>query len=437
MEWYSILLLIFACLIFLMATGISVAYSFIIISIVGVYILWNGSAGIEQLILTFETSVSSWEMLPLALFVLMGDVMLHSNIAPLMIDALDKWIGKVPGRLSLLSIGTGALLSCLTGASMASIAMLGSALTPEMEKRGYKKSMSIGPIMGSGGLAIMIPPSGLAVLVATLAKFSIGKFLIAIIIPGILMAVIFALYVIIRCIKNPSIAPVYDVKKFTLLEKLNGTFRYILPIGVVIFLVVGVIFLGIATPTEAAATGTVGCVLLAAVYRRLNLGAMKKSVMTTLETTGMMFLILAGSTAFSQILSFSGAVSGLVDFTLGLPVSPMVIIIASQAVIFFLGMFLGPIPIILITVPVFFPLIMAMGYSPLWYGVIYLINIELAPISPPFGLSLFIMQGVAPIGTKVTDIWKATYPFIVLDILAMALIMIFPSIALWLPGIMS
>ena len=437
MEWYTTLLLIFAGLVFLMATGISVAYSFLLISIIGVYILWNGPSGLEQLILTFETSVSSWEMLPLALFVLMGDVMLHANIAPLMIDALDKWIGKLPGRLSLLSIATGALLSCLTGASMASIAMLGSALTPEMEKRGYKKSMSIGPIMGSGGLAIMIPPSGLAVLVATLAKFSIGKFLIAIIIPGILMAVIFAVYVIIRCIKNPSIAPVYDVKKYSLVEKLSGTFRYILPIGVVIFLVVGVIFLGIATPTEAAATGTIGCVLLAAIYKRLNIGVLKKSVLTTLDTTGMMFLILAGSTAFSQILSFSGAVSGLVDFTLHLPVSPMVIIIASQVVVFILGMFLGPIPIVLITVPVFFPLIMAMGYSPLWYGVIYLINIELAPISPPFGLSLFVMQGVAPKGTKVTDIWKATYPFIALDLLAIALVMVFPGIALWLPGIMS
>ena len=337
MEWWTILLLIFGGLIFLMATGLPVAFSFFLISIVGVYVLWNGSSGLEQLILSLEDSVSTWALLPLPLFILMGDVMFHSNVAPLMIDALDKWIGKVPGRLSLLSIGTGALLSCLTGASMASVAMLGSALTPEMEKRGYKKEMSLGPIMGSGGLAIMIPPSGLAVLVATLAKFSVGKFLIAIIMPGVLMTVLFCIYVVVRCTMNPSLAPAYDIKNFTLSEKMYGTFRYILPIGIVVFLVVGVILLGIATPTEAAATGTVGCVILAIVYRRFNYQVIKKAMTATLETTGMMFLIIAGSTAFSQILSFSGAISGMVDFATNLDLSPIFIVIATQVVIFYSG----------------------------------------------------------------------------------------------------
>lgn len=436
MEWWAILLLIFGGLIFLMAVGLPVAFCFFLICIVGVYVLWNGSAGLQQLILSFEDSVSTWSMLPLPLFILMGDVMFHSNIAPQMIGALDKWIGKIPGRLSLLSIGTGALLSCLTGASMASIAMLGSSLTPEMEKRGYQKAMSLGPIVGSGGLAIMIPPSGLAVLVATLAKFSVGKFLIAIILPGILMAVLFSAYVLIRCIVQPSLAPTYNVEKYSLSEKLYETFRYILPIGIVVFLVVGVILLGIATPTEAAATGTVGCVILAAIYRRLNYQVLKKSVETTLETTGMMFLIIAGSAAFSQILSFSGASGGLVNFASSLPFSPMIIVIATQVVTFILGMFIGPASIILIAVPIFFPMITALGFDPLWFGVIFLINIEIAPISPPFGLSLFIMQGVAPAGTKMVDIWKATIPYILMDFAAMGLVMIIPGIALWLPNLM-
>ena len=436
MEWWLILLIIFGGLIFLMAIGMEVAFCFFFICIVGVYVFWGGSIGLEQLITSFEESVSVWSLLPLPLFILMGDVMFHSNVAPLMIAALDKWIGRLPGRLSLLAIGTGALLSCLTGASMASIAMLGSALAPEMEKRGYHKTMSLGPIMGSGGLAIMIPPSGLAVLVATLAKFSVGKFLIAIIIPGILMAVLFSAYVIIRCILNPSLAPTYDVQKFTLKDKLSGTVKYILPVGIVVFLVVGVILLGIATPTEAAATGTVGCVILAAFYRRFNWNVMKKSVMTTLETTGMMFLIVAGSTAFSQILSFSGAVGGLVDFATNLSLSPLLIVIATQVVLFILGMFIGPIPIILITVPIFFPMIQALGFDPLWYGVLYLINIEIAPISPPFGLSLFIMKAVAPEGTTMAHIWKATMPFIALDVLAMALVIVIPGLALWLPSLM-
>lgn len=436
MEWWTILLLIFGALIFLMAVGLPVAFCFFLVCIVGAYVLWNGPSGLEQLILSLDDSVSTWAMLPLPLFILMGDVMFHSNVAPLMIDALDKWIGKIPGRLSLLSIGTGALLSCLTGASMASVAMLGSALAPEMEKRRYHKTMNLGPIMGSGGLAIMIPPSGLAVLVATLAKFSVGKFLIAIIVPGALMAVLFAAYIVARCLMQPSLAPAYAVEKFSLAEKLNGTIRYILPIGIVVFLVVGVILLGIATPTEAAATGTVGCVILAAIYRRLRLKVLKKSVLSSLETTGMMFLIIAGSAAFSQILSFSGAIGGLIDFATNLQWSPILLVIATQAIIFILGMFLGPIPIILITVPIFFPMIVALGFDPLWYGVLFLINIEISPISPPFGLSLFVMQGVAPAGTRMTDIWKATMPFIILDIVALALVMAFPDLALWLPKMM-
>lgn len=420
-----------------MAIGLNVAYCFFLICIVGAYVLWNGSSGLEQLILSFQESVATWTMLPLPLFILMGDVMFHSNVAPQMINTLDKWIGRLPGRLSLLSVLTGTVLSCLTGASMASIAMLGSALTPEMEKQGYKKPMSLGPILGSGGLAIMVPPSGLAVLVATIAKISVGKFLISVILPGIIMAVLFAVYIIVRCSLQPSIAPPYKVEKTSLKEKLVATLIYIMPVGIVLFLVVGVIWLGIATPTEAAATGTVGCVILAAIYKKLSWQVLKKSVLTTLESTGMMLLIVAGSTAFSQILSFSGATSGMIDFAVNLPLSPILIVIATQVVIFFLGMFIGPIPIIMITVPIFYPLITALGFDPIWYGVLFLINIEMSPISPPFGLSLFIMKGVAPDDTTMSDIWKATIPFLALDFAAMALIIVFPSLALWLPSVMQ
>lgn len=435
MEWWMILLLIFGGLIFLMATGMPVAFSFLLVCLVGVYLLWGGIMGLEQLISSLKDSVSMWSLVPLPLFILMGDVMFHSNVAPLMIDALDKWIGKVPGRLSLLAIATGALLSCLTGASMASVAMLGSAMTPEMTKRGYKDVMSLGPILGSGGLAIMIPPSGLAVLVATIAKFSVGKFLVAIIVPGILMAALFALYVIIRCTVNPQLAPRYEVAHYSLAEKLKGTVQYILPIGLVVFLVVGVILLGIATPTEAAATGTVGCIILAIIYRRFSLSMMKNAIKSTLETTGMMFLIVAASTAFSQILSFSGAVSGMVDFATGMHMSPIMIVIVSQVIIFILGMFMGAIPIVLITVPIFFPMIMALGYDPLWYGVLFLINIEISPITPPFGLSLFVLKGVTQGKTKMVNIWKAALPFIILDVITMGLVMVIPGLALWLTKI--
>ena len=202
------------------------------------------SAGPKQLILSMFQSLTTFTLLPLPLFILMGDVMFHSGLAPFMIDAVDKWLGRLPGRLSLLAVGAGVLFATLTGASMASATMLGSTLLPEMEKRGYKKTMALGPILGSGGLAVMIPPSGLAVLMCALGGFSIGKTLIAIIIPGVMMAALYALYIIIRCARDPSLAPAYEVQAIPLSEKIISSAKYILPMGFVIFMVIGVMLLG-------------------------------------------------------------------------------------------------------------------------------------------------------------------------------------------------
>ncbi len=259
MEWWIVLLIIFGSLIFLMGTGMPVAFCFLLLCIVGAWLLMGGTSGLEQLNLSMYDSVAVFTMLPLPLFILMGDVLFYSGIAPFMIEALDNWLGRLPGRLSLLAVVAGTLLSTLTGASMATVAILGSTLVPEMEKRGYKKTMSLGPILGSSGLAILIPPSGLAVLLATIGKFSVGKFLIAIIPAGLLLAAIFAGYIILRCYLQPSLAPPYQVQNISLSKKLIDTGRYICPVVIVIFLVIGVMIMGIATPTEAAATGALGC----------------------------------------------------------------------------------------------------------------------------------------------------------------------------------
>ena len=275
----------------MMATGMPVAFCFLLINLVGILLFWGGAPGLELLILTLFTSVTRFTLLPLPLFVLMGEVIFHSGIAPNMLDALDRWLGRLPGRLGLVAVGGGTLFATLTGVSMASVAMLGSTLVPEMEKRGYKKPMSLGPILGSGGLAFMIPPSGLVVLLAALAEISIGKTLMAIIIPGLLMATLYASYIIIRCKLQPSIAPAYDVPPTSLSEKLIPTVRYVLPVGFVIFMVIGVIFLGVATPTEAAATGAIATFILAAGYKRLNWQMVKKSVAGGLKTTLMILMI--------------------------------------------------------------------------------------------------------------------------------------------------
>jgi len=419
-----------------MATAMPVAICFMFINMVGMFVFFGGAAGLEQLIVSIYTSLTTFLLLPVALFILMGEVMFHSGIAPLLIQTVDKWLGRLPGRLGLLAVSAGTTLSTLTGTSLASTAMLGSVLVPEMERQGYKKPMSLGPILGSGGLAMMIPPSALAVLCGAIGEISIGRILIAIIIPGLLMAGLYAAYIIIRCWLQPSIAPAYEVQPTPLSEKLVATAKHILPLGFIVFLVIGVIFLGVATPSEAAATGAIGTCILALVYGRLNLEVMKKTTTSTLSITGMLFLIIAGARAFSQILSYSGASRGLSEIATGLPVAPIVIVIAMQVIILFLGGFMDVVAIMMITLPTFVPVILTLGFDPVWFAVIFLLNIEMAGTSPPFGLGLFVMKGVAPPDTTMGDIYRAALPFLGCDLIAMALIVAFPELTLWLPRLM-
>jgi len=435
LEWQFILLLIFGSLIILMATGMPVAFCFMLINVVGMYVFF-GMTGLEQLVISMYRTLNSFILLPVPLFILMGEVMFHSGIAPVLIRTLDKWLGRLPGRLSLLAVGAGTLFSTLTGTSLASVAMLGSVLVPEMEQQGYKKSMTLGPILGSGGLAMMIPPSALAVLCGAIAEISIGRILVGIIIPGLLMAAIYAAYIIIRCRLQPSIAPTYGVTPTPLAEQLVATVRYVLPQGIIIFLVIGVIFLGIATPSEAAATGAIGTIIVALLYRRLNWEVVKKATIGTLSVTGMLFLIIAGATAFSQVLAYSGASAGLSALATELPVAPIFIIMAMQVVILFLGAFMDVVSIMMITLPIFVPVVLSLGFNPVWFAVIFLINIEVAGISPPFGLSLFVMKGVATPDTTMGDIYRAALPFCGLSLIAMSLIIAFPLLALWLPELM-
>jgi len=377
-----------------------------------------------------------FSLLPVPLFILLGEVIFHSGIASKVLDVADCWMGKIRGRLSLLTVCAGTLFGTLSGSSMASIAMLGSTLVPEMEKRGYQKSMCLGPILGSGGLSVMIPPSSLGIVLAALAHVSAGALLIAIIGPGILMAIFYALYIIVRCQLQPSLAPSYQMVSIGLSEKLRRTAKEVLPLSLIIFLVTGVIFLGVATPTEAAATGAMGAFILAFCYGQLKWQVVLRSVRSSLRVTGMMLFVITGAKAFSQILAFSGASKGLIAFVLDFPISPILIIIAMQFILLFMGTFMDTFSIIMITIPIFIPVVKSLGFDPLWFAVIMLLNMEMAMTSPPFGLSLFVMKGVAPSDTTMGDIYRAGIPFLGCDLLVMILMLSFPQIVLWLPGMM-
>jgi tripartite ATP-independent transporter DctM subunit len=436
-EWPAYLAFFFGGLIGLLLIGLPVAFAFMLVNVAGVYLFWGGAIGLHQLILSIDSSVSTFVLVPVPMFILMGEVIFHSGVALKTIAVLDEWLGRIAGRLSLLAIGAGALFATLTGVAMGSVAMLGSTLTPEMERRGYSRAMSLGPILASGSLAIMIPPSALGVILASLGKFSVGKLLVGIIVPGLLLAAVYAAYVIVRCTLQPSLAPAYDVAPTPLGRRLLDTVRYVVPLLSVIVVVIGTVFFGVATPTEAAAVGALLCFLLAMAYGKLTWAVIRKSVAATASITVMVLVILTGSAAFSQILAFTGVTGGLTSLAVGLPVPPIVILVFMQLVLIFMGMFIEQTSILLVTLPIFMPIVTALRWDPIWFGAIMLLNLELATLSPPFGLSLFVMKGIAPPGTTMAEIYRAALPFCYLNLLVMAIMIAFPAVVLWLPGLMG
>lgn len=436
MEWWFVLLIIFGSLLCLMLTGLPVAFSFLLINLVGVYTLWGGLSGIHQLILSIFESVTFFALLPVPLFILMGEVLFHSGMGTRMLDALDAFLGKLPGRLSLVAVAGGVLIAVLCGNTWASTAMLGSMLVPEMRERGYKKPIALGPILGGGALAIIIPPSGMAVVLATLAGISVGGLLIAGLIPGLVMAGLFVLYIVGRCILQPEIAPTHAPPPRTLLERTLPLIKYVLPLGVIVFSVIGLMLLGFATPSESAAFGVLSTAVLAWIYGGLSWESIRKSFSGTMATTTMILMIFCGSTAFSQLLSFSGATRGMVEFAVGLPIPPVALLICMMLVVMFLGMFMEQMSILMITLPIFMPVCKALGWDPLWFGLMLLINMSIANLSPPFGIELFVLKGVSSKDTTMGDIYRAAVPFIIIEAIVIFLVIIAPSIATWLPSLM-
>jgi tripartite ATP-independent transporter DctM subunit len=437
LDWWWALAFIFGSLIILFSTGFPVAFSFLLINIVGIFFFWGGEPGLRQLILSIYASLTNFILVPVPMFFLMGEIMFQSGVAMDVINALDKWLGRLPGRLSLLTVASSTVLSALTGVPMASVALLGTTLMPEMEKRGYHRNLIIGPIIGAGGLAMLIPPSAIAVLLAGIAEISVSGVLIGGIGPGIILAGFYSIYIIIRCWLNPSLAPTYDVSHVLTREKVRAFLIDILPLTFVIFMVIGVMFLGVATPTEAATSGALGSIILAACRRRLTWGVIKRSLIGTTRLTVMVFMIVAGSTAFCQMLAFSQASKGLVQLMTGLPLSPILIVMTMQFILLVMGCFMDLYSIMMITIPIFFPIIKAVGLDPLWFGILFLLNMEIAPQTPPFGLELFVMKGVAPKDVTMADIWRAASPFVLIEIFLLWLMIIFPDIALWLPSLVK
>jgi len=437
MEWYWALLLMLGMLVVLLAIGVPVAFAFFFINFVGAWIFLGGDAGMIQNVRSMVGAVALFALAPIPLFILMGEIMFQTGMAARAIDAIDRLVTRLPGRLSVVAIASGTVFSALTGSSLANTAMLGSTLIPEMMRRGYQPVMSMGPILGTGGIAVLIPPSGLTVLLGSLASISIADLLIAGIMPGILLAVLFVIYVVARCSVNPALAPTYDVPPMETWERWKPFVLYVLPLLGIFVVVVGSMLAGIATPTESAALGSVASVIAAFGYRRLTWRNLWRSLEQTMRVSVMLFFIIAASITFAQILGFSGATGGMLQLVTSWKLGPYEIMFAMIAVLLFLGCFIEPLSMMMLTLPFFMPLARAAGLDLIWFGVVMLVMLEVSFITPPFGLLLFVMRGLAPPGTTTATIYRAALPYFLLHMVAVALILAFPFITTALPKFMT
>jgi tripartite ATP-independent transporter DctM subunit len=437
MEWYVIISLLFGGMVFFLLTGIPIAFAFLLTNLIAAYFFLGGVPGLVGAVTGAFTSITTFSLLPVPFFILMGEFIFHTGLGLDAVNVLDKWLGKLKGRLSVLAIIMGVIIGALSGSTIATCALLGTILLPEMLKRGYSKNMSLGPLMGVGTVDALIPPNALTVVLASLANIDVGQLLIAGILPGMIMSGLYFVFVVVWCNIFPNEAPMYDVPKVPFKEKVMATVTYLLPLGFIIFMVIGLIFLGVATPTEAAATGTLASFILAVLYRRLTWDIFKKSVMGTVKVTTMIAMIIIVSSTYGEILAFTGAASGMTGFITNLPVPQIAIVIGMLVVVLIMGCFMETVAIMMITIPIYMPVINAFGMNTIWFGIMMLIALEAGLITPPFGVTLFVMKGVAPSHVTMADIWKAVTPYVIIALLTIALVMAVPSIATIVPSLMG
>lgn len=435
MSWGSVLALMFASKVGLLLTALPVAFVFFIINIVGSYLIFGGFPGLEQMVRNEQLSVAQFSLVPIPFFVLMGEVLFHTGLAMKSIDAVDAVIRRVPGRLAVVALVAGTVFSAISGSTIATTAMLGSLLLPQMLQRNYEPKTAMGPILAIGGVDILIPPSGLAVLLGSLAGISISGLLVGGIVPGLILSALFIGYVLIRCWLNPKLAPAYDDSTPRTGNPWLNLCITILPLIGVFAIVVISMTGGWATPTESSALGAVATVLLAACYRCLTWQSLRKSLLGTVSISGSLLFIIVGATTFAQLLSFSGATAGLVAMVEQAQLSPVVVQIGMLAVLLILGFFIDQTSIMMITLPFYMPLLRNMGVDQIWFGILYLLCMQIGLLTPPFGLLLFVLKGVAPPGISIGMIYRAAIPYVWLTMLMMALIFIFPIIVTaFVPG---
>ena len=427
MNWVEGSILLFGGLVAVMGLGLPVAFAFLVLNVIGAILFLGGEPGLAQLARNAVQSITSFSLTPIPFFVLMGEVLFHSGLAMKSIDAVDAVIRRVPGRLAVVTLVAGTVFSAISGSTIATTAMLGSLLLPQMLQRNYEPKTAMGPILAIGGVDILIPPSGLAVLLGSLAGISISGLLVGGIVPGLILSLLFIGYVLIRCWLNPALAPEYDDGKPPVESPWLNLAVTILPLIGVFSIVVLSMTGGWATPTESSALGAVVTVALAACYGCLTRQNLWKSLLGTVSISGSLLFIIVGATTFAQLLSFSGATAGLVATIESSQFSQTTILIGMLAILLILGFFIDQTSIMMITLPFYMPLLRNMGVDLVWFGILYLLCMQIGLLTPPFGLLLFVLKGVAPPGISISMIYRAALPYVWLTMLMMALIFLIPA----------
>jgi C4-dicarboxylate transporter DctM subunit len=374
-------------------------------------------------------SLDSWSLVALPLFIFMGEILYHTDISNKLFNGLLPWFSKVPGKLLHINVVACSLFAAVSGSSAATTATVGKITLNELQKRGYSKSLSVGSLAGAGTLGFLIPPSLIMIIYGVMSNVSIGKLFIAGIIPGLMLGFLYSFYIAISTIINPQITP-QSTEQYTLKDKLKSIGN-LAPVIVLIMFVLGSIYLGFATPTEAAALGVIGSLIIAVMFKSLTLDNFTISLINAIKTTVMIAFIMMGAAFLSQVAGFSGISRALSLFVAHSHLSPYALLAIVGFMYLLLGAILDGVSMVVMTTPIILPIVQQAGFHPLWFGIFLVIMVELAQITPPVGFSLFVIEGIS--NEKVSNIIKYSFPFFMIMLFVVVILAAFPQIVYYLP----
>ena len=429
-------ILMFSSFFLLLLLGVPLAWTTASIGVVFAYLMW-GPSSLSLIVLRVYDVMVSFSLVAIPLFVFMGNMLQQSGIADDLFRAIHAWLGRIKGGLAAATIVLCTILAAMIGTVGADVTITGLIALPFMLRQGYDRKMALGAIVAGGALGVLIPPSIMFIIYGVTTGQSIGKLFMGGVGPGLLFGALYIGYILIKCHLNPEAGPPASDEETggSLREKILLLKSLVLPI-LLIASVMGAIFGGVATPGEASGVGALGAMVCAALRGKLTWPNLKESLYATMKTVGLIMWIVFGAMAFIATYTLAGGSDFVTETLPILPLGPWGVLILIQLILLLLGMVLDIIGITVLLAPMFVPVIKELGFDPIWFGVLFNLNLQIAYLSPPFGYSMFYLKAVAPPDVTMTELYKSVLPFMVLQVVGMAICMIFPQVILWLPGIM-